>query len=315
MFKAVLAGEMPTRRHSRIFIPRIGSGAEDMAPGCPMPAPGRLLTISGDRVETRTYWDLSYDSGSGSGSESQIPAILHDAVDRHLLADVPVGVFSAVEWTRPASRVWPRASGAHRCRHSLWYSTRKNYRSGRSERAGPGFRHRPSRDSGYGSRFPARTSGIFGRGGSADGRRSQHLLCFPWPPAELGLKVVLSGVGGDECVFRISSLSGFDCGKRSAGRLRALPLRHSTDSRDKGASLFAGMGGAEKWQRFQYCDGRSLDESLYLLVRGFFPPARVRRLLGTTKSWSAILWSRASRRSGFLVKTEFHHPAVFTTLR
>jgi len=32
------------------------------------------------------------------------------------------------------------------------------------------------------------------------------------------------------------------------------------------------MAGAVKWQRFDYCGARPLDESLYLLVRGFSRP-------------------------------------------
>ena len=51
-----------------------------------------------------------------------------------------------------------------------------------------------------------------------------------------------------------------------------------------GASLYGRTWGEEKWQRFDYCQNRSLHEGLYLLVRGFFPPAQVCDLLGLTSS-------------------------------
>jgi asparagine synthase (glutamine-hydrolysing) len=47
-----------------------------------------------------------------------------------------------------------------------------------------------------------------------------------------------------------------------------------------GGSAYGRIGGAEKWRRFDHFNGSPTAESLYLLIRGFFPPGDVARLLG-----------------------------------
>ena len=100
---------------------------------------------------------------------------------------------------------------------------------------------------------------------------------------QLGLKVVLSGLGGDEVFFGYPHYRALTGGPGALGNY----TRSSAFMRQAlgyGASLYGRAFGAEKWQRFDYCNHRSLHEGLYLLVRGFFPPAQVCRLLGVSAS-------------------------------
>jgi asparagine synthase (glutamine-hydrolysing) len=79
------------------------------------------------------------------------------------------------------------------------------------------------------------------------------------------------------------------------------------------ASLYGRALGAEKWKRFDYCRNRPLHESLYLLIRGFFPPDDVHRLTGLSpkeiecsldESFSGI---RVPGENGRVEPNRFHY--------
>src|SRR5258708_22048499 len=59
--------------------------------------PGCYLTYRDGRIEIKRYWDVSFDSdGDPDGapiSAGQFAEELEDAVSRHLMSDVPLGVF------------------------------------------------------------------------------------------------------------------------------------------------------------------------------------------------------------------------------
>ncbi|MFL6661584.1 MAG: asparagine synthase (glutamine-hydrolyzing) [Rhizobacter sp.] len=61
--------------------------------------PGHLMTVEGDRVEVRRYWDWPYTGAATAGGRSEdhcaeeLRALLIDAVRLQLRADVPVGAY------------------------------------------------------------------------------------------------------------------------------------------------------------------------------------------------------------------------------
>ena len=55
--------------------------------------PGHYLTFQNGRVEAKKYWDLSFEPDGASISAAQFAGELRDAVSRHLMSDVPLGVF------------------------------------------------------------------------------------------------------------------------------------------------------------------------------------------------------------------------------
>ena len=245
--------------------------------------PGHCLSIVGSRIDIRKYWDLSYREDGKSGREMQIPCILRDSVERHLIADVPVGVFlsggvdsagiaclASRDRTAPLSTLtvvfdeqeFTEATEARELAR-IFGTDHHEIRVTAAD-----FKHE----------IPAFLDAVDQP--TADGVNTYFVSMAA---RKLGLKVVLSGLGGDEVFFGYGHYRALIQGSGLLGGYARCPspVRRALGL---GASMFAGMGGAEKWQRFNYCAGRSLSESLYLLVRGFFPPASVCRLLGTTES-------------------------------
>jgi asparagine synthase (glutamine-hydrolysing) len=55
--------------------------------------PGHLMTINGDVVTDREYWNPLRASSIDSPQPDHLPTILRDAVLSHLVSDVPVGIF------------------------------------------------------------------------------------------------------------------------------------------------------------------------------------------------------------------------------
>ncbi len=58
--------------------------------------PGHCLTVEGDRLETRRYWEVYYDVDFDRSSESfeqAMAELLEDSVRLHLRSDVPVGAY------------------------------------------------------------------------------------------------------------------------------------------------------------------------------------------------------------------------------
>src|SRR5206468_1083043 len=54
---------------------------------------GHYLAWRDGRVAITKYWDLTYGASEPNVSGEGIGAVLQDAVSRHLISDVPLGVF------------------------------------------------------------------------------------------------------------------------------------------------------------------------------------------------------------------------------
>jgi asparagine synthase (glutamine-hydrolysing) len=240
--------------------------------------PGHSLILNRRGVEIRKYWELSYEGEP----KAEIGAILQDSVDRHLVADVPVGVFlsggvdsAGIAYLAARNRSAPvrtltiafderEFSEAAEARHFAEVFgtdhheilvTAKDF-----EEEIPRFlaaMDQPSAD-GVNTYFVSRAA------------------------SQIGLKVVLSGLGGDEVFFGYRHYPQLVGGAGGSGLLGGYMRSPDLIRRmiGFGASMYGRNGGGEKWERFDYCAGRPFDESLYLLLRGFFPLAHVSRLLG-----------------------------------
>ena len=237
--------------------------------------PGSVLTFSRHECVVNQYWDLRQGSQPGK----PLHLLLSEAVHSHLLADVPVGVFlsggvdsaavatlAAAKQGRPLSTLtvsFPETKfdEAHEA-----YQVASEIGSDHHEISVTNVDFR-----GEVSRFLGTLDQP-----TADGVNTYFVSRAA---RQLGLKVVLSGLGGDEVFFGYRHYRNLVQKTGALGLYAHVPslLRVMTGT---AASAFSEISGKEQWGRFEYRNGRSLNESLYLLVRGFFPPALVSDLLG-----------------------------------
>jgi asparagine synthase (glutamine-hydrolysing) len=240
-------------------------------------APGHSLFVDRRGVEIRKYWELSYEGDS----KAEIAAILQDSVDRHLVADVPTGVFlSGGVDSAGIACLAARNRRAPVSTLTIAFDEREFSEAAEARQFAEAFGtdHHEIRVTGtdFEEEIPRFLAAMDQP--TADGVNTYFVSRAA---SRAGLKVVLSGLGGDEVFLgypHYRPLVGGAGGGLLGGFMRSPDLIRRMIG--FGASMYGRNGGGEKWERFDYCGGRPFHESLYLLVRGFFPPARVGRMLG-----------------------------------
>jgi asparagine synthase (glutamine-hydrolysing) len=240
--------------------------------------PGHFLTIARGRVEIRKYWDFSY--GAHTNGTDGIPAILRESIEGHLLADVPIGVFlSGGVDSAGVACLASRGRSAPVRTLTVTFDEADFSEAAEARDLARAFEtdHHEIRVTGddFKREVPRFLAALDQP--TADGVNTYFVSMAA---RQLGLKVVLSGLGGDEIFLGYPHYRALIAGSGLLGGYARCPsgVRRALGL---GASALAGFGG-EKWQRLEYGNGRPLDESLYLMARGFFAPGRVRRLLGTS---------------------------------
>jgi asparagine synthase (glutamine-hydrolysing) len=87
-----LAPEIIDRFLTFLYVP----GEETLLKGVRKLAPGHYLLIKNGKAELRQYWDLQFSKPSQclslSDAEKELSNLLAEAVELHMIADVPVGV-------------------------------------------------------------------------------------------------------------------------------------------------------------------------------------------------------------------------------
>jgi len=90
--KRTLAPEIIARFLTFLYVP----GEETLLKGINKLAPGHYLLAKDGKAEIRQYWDLSFrkpsECPSLTDAENELSNLLAEAVELHMIADVPVGV-------------------------------------------------------------------------------------------------------------------------------------------------------------------------------------------------------------------------------
>jgi asparagine synthase (glutamine-hydrolysing) len=273
---------------------------------------GHYLAVRDSGMRIRKYWELNTFAPGVSADIGHVRALLQDSVSRHLMSDVPLGVFlsagvdsgalvafasramtsssdpadripdsvaqpfraaddGVVQAFRPAHPIAP----AHRLKTLTVVFDEQQFSEG-SEAAAVGRRfgtdHQEIRITR--SEFIGELPKIFAAMDQPthDGVNTYFISRAA---RQAGLTVVLSGLGGDEVFWGYRHyrwLNGHaawltDC----PSALRQMMTR---------AAAFVGRArGRENLMRMDFLQSGASSREVYLMLRGFFPPRHVMRLL------------------------------------
>jgi asparagine synthase (glutamine-hydrolysing) len=270
---------------------------------------GHYLAVRDAGMAIRKYWDLNRAAPNGLADIEQVRALLQDSVSRHLMSEVPLGVFlsggvdsgalvafasramasgaaSVAQAFRPAVQ-GPAGAGvvgafrpqaippAHRLKTLTVAFDEQQFTEG-SEAAAVARRfgtdHHEIRVTR--SEFIAELPKILAAMDQPthDGVNTYFISRAA---RQAGLTVVLSGLGGDEVFWGYRHYRWLN---GRAGWLTDCPPA-VRQVMTRGAALVGRARGRENLMRMEFLRSGASSRELYLMLRGFFPPRHVMRLL------------------------------------
>jgi asparagine synthase (glutamine-hydrolysing) len=247
--------------------------------------PGHYLHWRDGRSFVRQYWDLrvapSIDSGCVSASTS-VRSLLEDSISRHLMSDVPLGVFlSGGVDSGAVVTMATRARSADVPPLTTLTITFDEPEFSESEATGAVAArfhtdHREIRATGR--NFVEELPKIFA---AMDQPTNDGVNTYFISKAarQAGLTVVLSGLGGDEVFWGYKHYRWLANGETWLARCPASARRALAWS----AERWGKARGRDNWMRAAFVARSASSRDLYLFMRGFFAPQHVRRLLGMTQ--------------------------------
>ncbi|MGA2742207.1 MAG: asparagine synthase (glutamine-hydrolyzing), partial [Bryobacteraceae bacterium] len=243
--------------------------------------PGHYLVSSAAGVATRKYWEPGADT-EPRASSSGLRATLADAVNRHLVSDVPLGVFlsggvDSAALVALASRARPALTTL-----TVVFDEREFSEGAEARRIAQEFRtdHREVRVTS--EDFMRELPNVL-RVMDQPTNDGVNTYFVSRAARQAGLTVVLSGLGGDEVFGGYKHYRWLARHGNSIRRFSALPgfLRRAVLSTAVG---YGRARGRENWMRLASLAEGVSDAGLYLALRGFFAPEQVRALLDVHSS-------------------------------
>jgi asparagine synthase (glutamine-hydrolysing) len=232
------------------------------------------------------YWDLTHPAASDHGSSASIQAslapLVEDLVRRHLISDVPVGVFlsggvDSAGLVALASRI--RRQEGHRLETLTVVFDERQF-----SEASPaaeiarhfGTKHREVRvrEADFRRELPAFFASMDQP--TNDGVNSYFVSRAA---REAGLKVVLSGLGGDEVFWGYKHYRWLRSGSWLAGC--PAPLRYLGA---EAGYQYGRLRGRDNWMRMAWLKPAASNARVYLTMRGFFAPDQIARLMDLTQA-------------------------------
>lgn len=251
--------------------------------------PGHYMVLSGGAdPQPRRYWDLAEATAiererQRHGSMPSIGETLDEAVASHLVSDAPLGVFLSGGMDSAAIAAIASRTYAGPLKTLTITFGEGAYNEAAEARAASrafGTDHHELRvtSADFMAELPRFLAAM-----DQPTNDGVNTYFVSKAAREAGLKVVLSGLGGDEVFWGYRHYSWLE---GHAPWLRLLfnlpsPVRRSVLAVSE---LYGRATGQERWGRLSYLRGEPTIGGLYLLARGFFPASQVSQLLGLSPS-------------------------------
>ena len=242
---------------------------------------GHYLVWRDGGIQVQKYWDLRFEaSDQGGRAASDLRAELEDTVARHLVSDVPLGVFlsggvDSAALVALASRV----SSSELTTLTVVFNEREFSEGSAAAKIADHFHTRHQEvlvtESDFRQELPAVLAAM-----DQPTNDGVNTYFVSKAARQAGLTVVLSGLGGDEVFWGYRHYRRLADGLRWLGRCPA-PARKVVMN---GAAAFGRFRGKESWSRLAYLSDQASSKEAYLSIRGFFAPRQVERLLGVGRA-------------------------------
>lgn len=250
--------------------------------------PGHFMTLENQQMVITKYWAMPASGHADMADESHETVIdrlrtqLGKTVEQHLISDVPTGVFLSGGIDSGALVALASRNGeTSPTTLTIAFSEQTFNEADEAQQLARRFQtdHHAFRitDQDFVQALPDILSGM-----DLPTNDGVNTYFVSQAARRLGLKVVLSGVGGDELFL------GYTHHRRlyESEKWWAMLYRRSRPVRSCLARLAVAYGylrGQEKWRRFGFLSELG-PAGVYLLARGFFAPDQIQKLLHITQS-------------------------------
>jgi len=259
--------------------------------------PGYYLVVGRDGMAMRRYWDVSYASGDehlgdAASITAEMRARLEDTLKRHLVSDVPLGIFLSGGVDSAALAALARRLEDSTLRTlTVVFEEREFSEAQQARQMAERFRADHREILVTSADFMRELPSIFA---AMDQPTHDGVNTYFVSKAarECGLTVVLSGLGGDEIFWGYPHYRWITGYKNPVRWLSPLP-RLVGQAIVNSVSAYGRLRGQERWMRFRYLHSGAPGDGLYLLVRGFFAPEQIDQLLGLNRSEPEVAVERS----------------------
>ena len=236
--------------------------------------PGEYIQADDRGVSARAYSNINEpERAKGDRSaDDRLRSALENSVARHLVSDVPVGIFlsggvDSAALVSMASRLHRRLSTVTVVFDESEFSEARPARMV-AERFGTNHTEVRVTSADFLAAIPEMLSAM-------DQPTNDGLNTFVVSRAarSAGLKVILSGLGADEIFWGYSHYRRLMRHAVSIRRLASAP-QAIRNGLVRAAVTFGKWRGRESWMRLDALRGGVTNENLYLSMRGFYAPAR-----------------------------------------
>ena len=243
--------------------------------------PGHYLVASRDGCSIRRYWDLNSetdDRSSKQETEEDLKRLLEDSVTRHLISDVPLGVFLSGGVDSAGLVALASRNGQRLATLTVVFDEEEFSEAAPARRVAEHFGtdHRQVRVTRQD--FLRELPNVL-RAMDQPTNDGVNTYFVSQAARQAGLTVVLSGLGGDEVFWGYKHyrwLMQYGTALRGFSGMPAFarnPILHA-------AAAYGRRLGGDRWARLSFLSNRVSGGNLYAVVRGFYAPEQVSRLTG-----------------------------------